>query len=909
MIPIATQQAALNNALVPSEKRLKIERCIARIAFSKPQREETYQVTLDALKLSPCYPVFHITAEVPKIYMHQFWNTIKKIGKTNEEDLLTFIKELGYSGKCDVLSTIRIDQMHQPWRTFDIFINKCISRKTTGLDRLRESRAQILWAMYNQINVDYVALLWEDFMYQADNIEISSARKEHIPYLRFTKVIIHYFISKDNTISMRNRINLHTVCDDTLLGTLKFVSKTKDYQKYGALIPNGMINQDIKESKAYKIYLDYATRKVPYKKARNFKKPASPKLKIVPVSPKEPTQKGKRVKRPAKKANASSTTGVVISNTPDKSVSKKKAPAKADRDKDIELLFDAALLEDAQLKKTLRKSKRETHKLQASGSTEGANFESEVPDEPTGKTKDASEGTGAKPRVPDVYKEDSSDSDNDYWGDSEDESDDVHDKDGNNDDSGNDDDSGNVDGSNDAEDREQTNSDDDENPFFSLKDYEEQDEDQFAEAVSSVLSIVDNYLASKLKEEVNVAVRLQSNKLKEEFEAESQEFINQLDSTMKKIIKEQVKAEVSKIMPQIKNYVIQSLGAEVLVRSTNQPQTSYAVAASLLDFELKKILIDKIETNESINRLDIQRNLYNALVESYNIDKYILSTYGDVVTLKRGRDDQDKDEDPSVGSDRETKRRKSSKDVEPSKGLNSKESKSSSSSKGTQSQHKSSDQGRQVVPADYFINNDLEYLKGGSSSSKYVTSTTRTKAAKYDNIEGIDDMKKLSNLDVDDRYDLGVALRMFTRRIVILYRVEDLHLGVESYQKKLNITRPETFRSDISNMIPYTAYKNPQVIIYQDKFQRNRLMRSDELYKFGDGMLLSVRTMLHDIASSLEMDYLLKRHWSNLEKKRSRIMIKAIDKMLFERMLMRNLEKFVGGREYGNDLRQIERTI
>ncbi|GKD17687.1 hypothetical protein Tco_1206845 [Tanacetum coccineum] len=49
-------------------------------------------------------------------------------------------------------------------------------------------------------------------------------------------------------------------------------------------------------------------------------------------------------------------------------------------------------------------------------------------------------------------------------------------------------------------------------------------------------------------------------------------------------------------------------------------------------------------------------------------------------------------------------------------------------------------QGRQVVPADYFINNDLGYLKGGSLSRKYTTSTTKTKAAKYDNIEGIKDM-------------------------------------------------------------------------------------------------------------------------------------------------------------------------
>nr|GEZ44950.1 hypothetical protein [Tanacetum cinerariifolium] len=80
MNPIANQHDTLDNTLVPSEKRLKIERCNARIMFSKPQKEETYQVTLEALKLSTCYPAFVIIAEVSKIYMHQFWTTIKKIG-------------------------------------------------------------------------------------------------------------------------------------------------------------------------------------------------------------------------------------------------------------------------------------------------------------------------------------------------------------------------------------------------------------------------------------------------------------------------------------------------------------------------------------------------------------------------------------------------------------------------------------------------------------------------------------------------------------------------------------------------------------------------------------------------------------------------------------------------------------
>ncbi|GJU99501.1 hypothetical protein Tco_1328772 [Tanacetum coccineum] len=197
--------------------------------------------------------------------------------------------------------------------------------------------------------------------------------------------------------------------------------------------------------------------------------------------------------------------------------------------------------------------------------------------------------------------------------------------------------------------------------------------------------------------------------------------------------------------------------------------------------------------------------------------------------------------------------------------------------------------GRQVVPVNYFINNELKYLKDMVPSLWSPA-------------------KKLSNLALDVPPNFGVALRMYTRRIVLI-RVEDLQLGVKSYHKKLNITRPETFRSDISNMTPYTAYKNPPGIIYVDKHNRNKLMRTDELYKFSDGMLTSVRAVLHDITSSMRMDYLLKRRWSNLDRKRSRIMMKKIDQTLFEIRMMRNLEKFVGGRDYGEHLKLLQRTI
>ncbi|GKB66379.1 hypothetical protein Tco_0927791 [Tanacetum coccineum] len=64
---------------------------------------------------------------------------------------------------------------------------------------------------------------------------------------------------------------------------------------------------------------------------------------------------------------------------------KKKALAKAERSKGIELLSDATLLEEAQLKKALKRSKQDTNIHQVGGSSEGVDSESEVPDDPKGK--------------------------------------------------------------------------------------------------------------------------------------------------------------------------------------------------------------------------------------------------------------------------------------------------------------------------------------------------------------------------------------------------------------------------------------------------------------------------------------------------------------------------------------------
>ncbi|GJR61624.1 hypothetical protein Tco_1503786 [Tanacetum coccineum] len=137
-----------------------------------------------------------------------------------------------------------------------------------------------------------------------------------------------------------------------------------------------------------------------------------------------------------------------------------------------------------------------------------------------------------------------------------------------------------------------------------------------------------------------------------------QEFMNFLSESLTARIKEQVKDQLPQILPQeVSNFappVIEKLIKEsrdevTLAKVSSQPQSTYEAASTLTEFELKKILLDKWR--------------------------------------KRGRKDKDKDEDPFAGSDRGLKKRKTSKDVEPTTGPKKKDS-TSGSPKCTKSQPK-----------------------------------------------------------------------------------------------------------------------------------------------------------------------------------------------------------------------------
>ncbi|GJZ94624.1 hypothetical protein Tco_0666827 [Tanacetum coccineum] len=74
-----------------------------------------------------------------------------------------------------------------------------------------------------------------------------------------------------------------------------------------------------------------------------------------------------------------------------------------------------------------------------------------------------------------------------------------------------------------------------------------------------------------------------------------------------------------------------------------------------------------------------------------------------------------------------------------------------------------------------------------------VKSVSVQKLHGYGHLEGIVVKRadhNLFHLTDSDIVDFIVALRMFTRSLVFKKLVEDLQLGVESYQKKLNITPP-----------------------------------------------------------------------------------------------------------------------
>ncbi|GJS78486.1 hypothetical protein Tco_0728367 [Tanacetum coccineum] len=282
--------------------------------------------------------------------------------------------------------------------------------------------------------------------------------------------------------------------------------------------------------------------------------------------------------------------------------------------------------------------------------------------------------------------------------------------------------------------------------------------------------------------------------------------VSQFNNRVTTLEKEVIELKKDPLHTQVKALVDYHLDARL--RATRDEFMNF-LSASLT---LKKILIDKIDKRESYLATPEHRECYKGLIKSNDLDKTIFSTYGKVYSLKRSLKDKDKDEDPSAESDRGLKKRKTSKDAEPTKdsdmpqdqeenpGNDDEEPKEKVASKRdwftkpTQPQEPTDPDwnleydfeecykalskkldwenpeggdypfdltkplplvmsgNHQKLPVDYFFNNDLKYLQGGVLTMTYTTSITKTKAAQYD-LLGIEDMVQNIWVPVKVAYD------------------------------------------------------------------------------------------------------------------------------------------------------------
>nr|GEW00106.1 hypothetical protein [Tanacetum cinerariifolium] len=1054
------QQVTLDEALVPSAQRVRIERRNFRLLSDIQSKKSTLQLVYDVLCRCTFYKAFLVTADVPEIYMHEFWATanvhqhsirFKMDNKKHildlesfrnilhicprvqgqsfaelpfEEEIMDFIRFLGHIATIRTVTDVNINKLYQPWRSFTFVINKCLTRKTSGYDSLRLSQAQILCGLYHKRNVGYAFLIWEDFVYQVEHKNHKKSNEMYYP--RFTKVIIHHFMLKDLSIPRRNKVNWHYVRDDFMFSTIKLVSKHQTTQQFGVMLPIELTNEEIWNSKAYKEYYAIATGEAaPNPKASVRRTSGDSNTSITPptaIATPRPTAaatlrltaatKGKQIARAPKAKSLSAPSEPGGSGTDEGTGSKPRVPDVPTDESEEELSWNFS-------------------------DDEGADDQEKVSDD--------NEGDEGNDREEGEEDDDEEDKDGDERYDDEDQevakNDDQDDAEGSEDD----DEVGKSDEEVDDEEKRVEESfnpirrtpksnedegDGEENQGLNVNKEEEHVEEEEEDELYMDVNINqgrDLQVTQEVEDSHVTLTSINSDGQQESSSVSSQFMTNMLNPTsdagmesifatastsvaplpitaptmtpstvttitttsqapipptpipskvfqnlptlasvfrfydrlrtvnenIKKIIneqvKEQVKAQVSKILPRIEQAVNEQLEAKVLTKSSHSSRTSYVVASDLFEMELKKVLIKKIEGNKSIQCSDAQRNLYKALVDAYESDKIILDTYRETDTLKRRcDDDEDKDEEPSAGPDRGSKRRREGKEPEsastPSetatksagrstKGFRSRQA-STSESAFTEEPVQTTSQMEDPSHLEFETGADDQPIVQSSQHPKWFSQPkkppspdrywNKTLPAVYGSIQPVDTltpeilagptyelMKGSCKSLIVLEYHLEEVYKATTdqldwvnpegqqyphnllqplplipdneesardvyskRRIIavtelkimewhsykhldwITRRVEDLQLGVKSYQKKPNLTKPDTYRANLKRKEAYTAYSNPQGFIYQNKDKKNRLMPIDELYKFSDGTLTDVRTVLDDCLKGIRMQYL-----------------------------------------------------
>ncbi|GJV79667.1 retrovirus-related pol polyprotein from transposon TNT 1-94 [Tanacetum coccineum] len=197
------------------------------------------------------------------------------------EIVMDFVNELGYPEAIHFVSYMHVNNLYQPWRAILSLINQCLTGKTSGNDKPRHPVLLMLWGIMTRTDVDYAALLWEEFVQgiltfftHRDSNKIPSKKPTPhiILYFQFTKPIIYYLGSKYN-IHRRPESPRHVTGDDFLLGNLKFVPKGEKDEVFGMPIPKELITEAIQKSEYYKQYVEMDAHKTEHEEVHHEPEP------------------------------------------------------------------------------------------------------------------------------------------------------------------------------------------------------------------------------------------------------------------------------------------------------------------------------------------------------------------------------------------------------------------------------------------------------------------------------------------------------------------------------------------------------------------------------------------------------------------------------------------------------------
>ncbi|GJX13409.1 hypothetical protein Tco_0205167, partial [Tanacetum coccineum] len=283
--------------IVPRSQWLTIGKSNLLFNAQKIQKNPIFQISVDILSNTNFFQAFTASANVPAIYLQQFWNTMKYNEKTGA-DLLR--KALAITP----VNPTHPFELPPSGNTVIDFVNELgypepgLTGKDSGSGQIPGLTVlQMLWGIVTQTNVDHAELLWEEFTqgiqtffsHKASHKSRMKKPKDevnlsHSLYGRFSKVII-YYLASNNNIHRRPDSAVHHTGDDFILGNLKFVPKGETVEVFGMAIPDPLITEAIQQSSYYPKYLEMVaenTKKTPQESAS-----VQPATKHAP--PKKPT--------------------------------------------------------------------------------------------------------------------------------------------------------------------------------------------------------------------------------------------------------------------------------------------------------------------------------------------------------------------------------------------------------------------------------------------------------------------------------------------------------------------------------------------------------------------------------------------------------------------------------------------